>query len=124
MYDNSALLWGDKQKFLQCCASLLLSIYFLDSYHQVSQFPRSGPAARHEVAGSVAHGAGGGGHAVRGREEGKDLLPRLLQTLPPQVQGVRRGELQTDHVQSKRLYVLELETNLREVCSFTNRRRP
>ena len=78
MYDNSALLLGDKQKFLQCCASLLLSIYFLDSYHQVSQFPRSGPAARHEVPGSVAHGAGGGGHAVRGGEERKNLLPGLL----------------------------------------------
>ena len=48
-----------------------------------------GPAGGAALARHQPHGAGGGGHAVRGREERQDLLPRLLQALPPQVQGVR-----------------------------------
>ena len=45
----------------------------------------SGSAGRHEVPGALPHRAGGGGHAVRGREEGEDLLPGLLQALPEEI---------------------------------------
>ena len=45
----------------------------------------SGSAGRHEVPGALPHRAGGGGHAVRGREERPDLFPRLLQALSQKV---------------------------------------
>ena len=41
-------------------------------------FSFPGSVGRHEGPGVVADGAGGSGHAVRGREERKNLLPGLL----------------------------------------------
>ena len=60
-----------------------------------------GPTACHEVPGLVPHGAGGGGHAVRGGKEREDLLPWLLQVVSQEVQGVWWGEFQAGVVQGE-----------------------
>ena len=45
----------------------------------------AGPNSCPALTGYLPHGAGGGGHAVRGGEEGENLLPRLLQVVSQEV---------------------------------------
>ena len=57
----------------------------MDSWILIITINTEGPAAGHEVARALPLGAGGGGHAVRGREERPDLFPRLLQALSQKI---------------------------------------
>ena len=61
-----------------------------------------GPA----LSRDLTHRTRGSRHAVRGREERKNLLHGLLQTLSQKIPRVRRGKLSARVVQGNQILVL------------------